>query len=1070
MCDKKEVPLEAAVMLENSLHRECSRLAGFLRRISLRLRLLVALQFILLLPSVILLILLGSLFVLEMKGIFPYLPIFYSAIAILSLGSLFFLAVWRILSTPSVNRVAKGLEEMFPELKDDVTNSLLLFDQLDNGRGSNSVSRGLTTAHLRKTVKEISSIHPYQVVNLKKALVHLRILLPLMGTCLVVLTVDPTFLSRSLGLIIHPLSNMPSQKTVISVMPKGAVVLRGSPFVIKAVATEFVPKSLALAIWPEEGEVRRLTMEAEGNGQFTYQIPSPQSSFRFQAYHGGDASPIYGVRVVDPPDIGKIRLTLIPPDYSALPKEVKEDGQIEALKGTVAHLEVRATKQVKEGKILLSRNNQLLLKVDGDRLTGSLLVFYPGAYSLHLRDDLGFENANPVQYPIRLVLDKYPEGEIMSPNHDLEISGNEILPIQYTVKDDFGITAVRLNYQVGKKEHFINLKNLNQGRTIGPEIFKWDLSSLDLTPGERVLFRLEIWDNDSISGPKKGTSRTFTLSVRDERARAAREGEEAREIAEALLDLLADQLEEKKEKNQMTRGIEEILKRVHKNLERMGKREERFDVEALWRNLSSLKERLTQEPKETITQEMERLVLLAEEISKKAKMNEVEAMAREIKNRQNRLMDFLKEFKDPLNREALDSITKDLRALEELIRSVMEALAQLAPELPEEFMNLPELQGFEFQDFLKDLEEIHKKMMAGDIKGALEAAQRLIQTLSEMMAQLGRMGRQAGMGSFERLQGEMARQAGELDKILAEQKEILNETEKIDRDLKWKMEKETEKRLSRSLSHLNEILDYLRHSPTEEQKDLIEELDRLLKKGKLERFWQLEKGLERAFSEKSENQMGIRELIERVKRFTPQPDEIMTPEQKEKFPDLSKREENLRARTDRLREKLEMFAQLFPGMDTEILNDFKGAAGDMGEASGKLEKENAPSAIPPEQEAIGRLTRSQQAMQRMAQQMAQQMAMRMQANRWGYQGWGYDPRPGWYYGPWIPMPTRPQPEFNRPMERGYTGIDREEFEPPSKDAYRVPKIFREKIMESLKEEIPPQYKRDVEKYFRGLTE
>jgi hypothetical protein len=162
--------------------------------------------------------------------------------------------VWRILSTPSAKRIARGLEEKFPELKDDVTNSLLLSDQLTNGSSPNPVSKGLITAHLRKTVKEISSIHPRQVVNLKKALVHLRVLLPLIGTCLVVLAVDPAFLSRSLGLIIHPFSNMPNQKTVISVTPKGSVVLRGSPLVINAVAKEYVPKSLALAIWPEEGQ------------------------------------------------------------------------------------------------------------------------------------------------------------------------------------------------------------------------------------------------------------------------------------------------------------------------------------------------------------------------------------------------------------------------------------------------------------------------------------------------------------------------------------------------------------------------------------------------------------------------------------------------------------------------------------------------------------------------------------------------------------------------------------------------------------------------------------------------
>jgi hypothetical protein len=108
-------------------------------------------------------------------------------------------------------------------------------------------------------------------------------------------------------------------------------------------------------------------------------------------------------------------------------------------------------------------------------------------------------------------------------------------------------------------------------------------------------------------------------------------------------------------------------------------------------------------------------------------------------------------------------------------------------------------------------------------------------------------------------------------------------------------------------------------------------------------------------------------------------------------------------------------------------------------------------------------------MQQIAQQMAQQMAMGMQANRWGYP-WGYDPRAGWYYGPWGPMPTLPQPEVRRPREQGYTGIDKEEFTPPSKDAYKAPQILREKVMEALKDDIPSQYRREVERYFRGLTE
>jgi hypothetical protein len=251
----------------------------------------------------------------------------------------------------------------------------------------------------------------------------------------------------------------------------------------------------------------------------------------------------------------------------------------------------------------------------------------------------------------------------------------------------------------------------------------------------------------------------------------------------------------------------------------------------------------------------------------------------------------------------------------------------------------------------------------------------------------------------------------------------------------------------------------------QEQKDTIKELERLLKERRLEGFSTLARELEKELPGKPEDQRMISELRAMIEGLFPSSKEVMTPADKDKFPHLSSRQDNLGERTKALREKLDLLSQLFPGLDTEILKDLRAATGLMGEASGKLKNEDAPGAIPPEQEVIRRLTKSQQAMQ----QMGQQMAMRMQAAQWGYH-LVYDPRPGWYYGPWAPMPTLPQPEVKRPRERGYTGLDREEFEPPPKEAYRVPKIFREKVMEGLKEEIPSEYKRKVERYFRGLTE
>jgi soluble cytochrome b562 len=1062
--------LKAAVTPKESLHRDYGLLAGFLRSLAFRYQLRTILEFLILLSSGLILVLLGSLLAFKLRETFPYLPFIYSLTAIISLSFLFLIGVWRIFSRPSMKRVARRVEEKFPMLRDDVTNSLLLFDEMEKGSGFGQISEGLVKAQLRKTAEDVSAIKHWEVVSLKRALRHIKLLMPLVLTFSIVLALDPNFLSRSLALIIHPLSNLPMKETFISLEPKGSIVLRGTTVVINAKATGYVPEKLTLEVWPEGREAMRLPMDSEGDGRFTYRMASVQFSFRYQAYGGHGTSPVYSIRVVDPPEVGKVKLTLIPPEYTHLPKEVRREGHIEALKGTMVNLEAQTNKPVREGKIVLNQGGQLVLGVKGDHLTGSLVIFYPGTYSIHVKDELGFENPNPVQYRIHLLPDKYPEAEIISPAQDLEVSGTEVTPIVYTARDDFGITAVRLSYQMGGTERFISLRNTGKGRSLGPETFRWDLTGLALTPGDRVVYRLEVWDNDSVSGPKVGYSRAFNLYVRDERDRAAKEVEEAQRIADALLDLLGDQLEETRDKDELSQQLTKIQEQVDKNLERMGEDKiQRYDLEALKRNLASLNKRIHEEQKETVTRELEKLALLAEDVAKKVRMNEVEALAREIRNRERRLIDMLRDFKGPLTPEALKAMMEEIEKLRQLIQAVMEALSKMATQLPDEFINSPELKGMDFQDLFKDLDEIQKKLMAGDLTGALEAAQRLLQTLSEMMAAMGRAGAQANMSSFERLQAEMGRQAGELEKILGEQKEILAGTEVIDREIKRMVEEETEKRLNSSLPRLQELLKGLHRSHPEEQCGAIEEeLEKLFKERNLERFSELTKNLEKELSERPDIQKLIEELRKMAENLKPDPRELMTPENKERFPNLSSRQENLKKRTRNLTEKLEMLSQLFPGMDMEILNDLKEATDSMGKASGRLKGEDAPGAIPPEQEAIRSLTRSQQAIKQMAQQMAQQMAMQME-NRWGHP-WGYDPRPGWYYGPWVPMPTLPQPELRRPREKGYTGIDREEFDPPSKDAYKAPQILREKIMESLKEGVPSQYRREVERYFKGLTE
>ncbi len=1046
------------------------RLERVLKGIALRLKLLIALEHLLRLASVFFIFLLGSLFFQVAGEVYAYLPFFYYLIALGSLGAILLLAIWRVASKLPLENVAGALEQKLPHLSDDVTNSLSLFGQIHQTARADPTSAALITAHLHRTADKISTIDPTEIVSFRSTLIQFRVLIPLVVAFGVVFALAPGTLNRSLASIFDPFSVFPDRETVILVEPPPTMVLRGSPVEINASTAGYIPDRLNLRFWPQTGDPIQFEMVPQGSGRFSHMIASAQGSFRYQAFSGRFTSPVYDIRVVDPPDIGKIKLTLIPPQYTGLPQAVKDDGHIEALKGTVVNLQAWTTKAVREAKLILDQRTQLPLGVDGNRLAGDLFIFYPGTYKLAVQDDLGLENPDPVNYRIQLIPDKYPIGEIISPADEREVAADEILRIVYNVSDDFGVAAVKLAYRRGSTERFITLKRPDNNRSAELAVFQWDLTTLALTPGDRVSYRLEVWDNDSVSGPKAGYSRMLTLRVRDERNRAVREVEQAQTIADALLDLLADQLEDIRDRRGLADDITRIMKMVDLQLEQMRTEKiERFDLEALKRNLATLHRRIEELPRETITQEMERLALLAEELVKKARMHEMELVAREIRNRQKRLLEALRDQNEPLTAETLQDLLQEVDKLRDLIAQVMEAMSKMATQLPDEFINNPEISGLDFQDLFKDLDEIRQQLMAGDPAAALEAARRLLQNLTEMMAAMARAGAQAGMGAFDRLQSEMLHQAGELEKILEAQKEVLADTETVDDDRKQAIHAETEKRLARSMPRLQDLMGLMQDRLPSEQRDAVSEIQRLLQEGQIETLTRFLENLQKQLTHQAEIRKLVEELMDMARASIPDQNEIRTDSNSRAFPDLFSRQENLKQRTHQLGEKLEALAHLFPGMDTEIINDLKQGAASMGNASGKLEGEDAAGAIPPEESAIRSLSRSQQALQQMAQQMARQMAMRMQANRWAYP-WGYDPRSGWYYGPRVPMPTLPQPEVRRPRERGYTGIDREEFDPPSKDDYKAPPIFREKILEALKDDIPSRYRREVERYFKGLTE
>ncbi len=244
-------------------HRYYDSLEYVLKGIALRMRLFVAFDSLLKLCTFFLIILLGSLLVEGAKNLFPYLPFVFYLLALLFLVLVLLQGIWRVISGLSMQQVARRLETVFPRLRDDVTNALLLFRQSERSSDAHEFSDGLVKAHIRKTSDEVSDIHPKQVVNFRRAWSSRgKFLLPLFFAFMVVFTLNSQFPTRTLTYILRPLSALPERETIISVEPTPTVVLRGTPVLIDAKAEGYIPEGFSLKLWPEKGDEIQLEMRS----------------------------------------------------------------------------------------------------------------------------------------------------------------------------------------------------------------------------------------------------------------------------------------------------------------------------------------------------------------------------------------------------------------------------------------------------------------------------------------------------------------------------------------------------------------------------------------------------------------------------------------------------------------------------------------------------------------------------------------------------------------------------------------------------------------------------------------
>jgi hypothetical protein len=344
------------------------------------------------------------------------------------------------------------------------------------------------------------------------------------------------------------------------VEPQEGIVGVGDTAMVRAHVRNRLPGQAVYAYVRAEGGESRFPIAVGADGSLSFAYGPAETDFSIQFAGDNGRSGMLRYRVIPPPFLERIQAILQPPAYTRLRPDTLPRGvaRFPVLAGTKVTWLLESDRDLRD-LVLGFRNPENAAGVDSaiagrggpagsasgpeagkaakelaprdsqSRLTEDTLgpgkayrvereVRSPLEYSVRLEDANGIRSRPMPPYRVDILPDRPPEAEILTPGSDTVLDREAAMPLAFRVKDDYGVSSLKLVYKV-----MADGKARKEGRLDGQEWLKqaragvietsWDLRPLGLRPENTVEFHLVATDNDTVNGPKTGRSAVRVLRM-----------------------------------------------------------------------------------------------------------------------------------------------------------------------------------------------------------------------------------------------------------------------------------------------------------------------------------------------------------------------------------------------------------------------------------------------------------------------------------------------------------------------------------------------------------------------------
>ena len=233
------------------------------------------------------------------------------------------------------------------------------------------------------------------------------------------------------------------------------------------------------------------------DGIFSYTIYAINNPVSFTISAGSQESQDFTIEVLRKPEIGEMKITVIPPRYTGLEKiETVSNGNVEIPAGSRV---IWSLKTVYTDTVRILQKDTITKVPEKNRVQFESLLTDECNYTLQCINKSGL--TTEYVYNINVLRDLYPDIDIAE-KKDTAIPGYVF--INGSIEDDFGFTKLEM---VEKKE---NRETTNEVEIDKNKTYQIFYKTVYPDTVESVIF-FRIFDNDLIMGPKSAESKKINL-------------------------------------------------------------------------------------------------------------------------------------------------------------------------------------------------------------------------------------------------------------------------------------------------------------------------------------------------------------------------------------------------------------------------------------------------------------------------------------------------------------------------------------------------------------------------------